>query len=89
MGHGALRNRHTRADPRGAGQHAMYTRNSRFRADSRGNGSVVDTVGAGDAYAAVVAAGLVRKGLPIRTPLSEWAAEFAAHICGLPGADSR
>jgi fructokinase len=46
--------------------------------------AVVDTVGAGDAYAAVFAAGCL-KGLPLELTLAT-AAAFAAEICGLPGA---
>jgi fructokinase len=46
--------------------------------------TIVDTVGAGDAYAAVYAAGHL-KGLPIQRIL-ELATDFAARVCGLPGA---
>lgn len=45
---------------------------------------IVDTVGAGDAFAAVWVAGWL-KGVPARRRLGA-AAAFAAHICGLPGA---
>ncbi|MBC8439358.1 MAG: carbohydrate kinase [Deltaproteobacteria bacterium] len=45
---------------------------------------VVDTVGAGDAYAAVSAAGWLNK-LPIDT-IMDLAGEFAGHICGIKGA---
>jgi len=45
---------------------------------------VVDTVGAGDAYAAVTAAGWLKK-LPIDTIMG-LASEFAGHICGMKGA---
>jgi len=45
---------------------------------------VVDTVGAGDAYASVLAAGLLKK-FPLPGIL-ELATEFAAYVCGLPGA---
>jgi fructokinase len=45
---------------------------------------IVDTVGAGDAYAAVLAAGYL-KGLALQRTV-ELATEFAARICGLPGA---
>lgn len=48
------------------------------------SGSVVDTVGAGDAYAAVLAMGYLN-GLPMAQTV-EAATEFAAHICSLPGA---
>lgn len=46
--------------------------------------TIVDTVGAGDAYAAVYAAGYL-KGLPTQSILG-LATEFAAQVCGLPGA---
>ncbi len=46
--------------------------------------TIVDTVGAGDAFAAAYAAGHL-KGLPISSIL-ELATDFAAHICSLPGA---
>jgi fructokinase len=45
---------------------------------------VVDTVGAGDAYAAVLAAGMLR-GLPLQRTVA-LAADFAARICTIPGA---
>jgi fructokinase len=45
---------------------------------------LVDTVGAGDAFAAAWVTGWV-KGVPSRRRLTA-AAAFAAHICGLPGA---
>ncbi len=46
--------------------------------------NVVDTVGAGDAFAAIMAAGWL-KGLPLVRTL-ELSTEFAAYICTLPGA---
>jgi fructokinase len=46
--------------------------------------AIVDTVGAGDAYAAVFAAGCL-KSLPLDRTLA-MATGFAADICGLPGA---
>ncbi|MEJ2660427.1 MAG: carbohydrate kinase [Desulfobacteraceae bacterium] len=46
--------------------------------------TIVDTVGAGDAYAAVFAAGCL-KALPLERTLA-LATGFAADICGLPGA---
>jgi len=48
------------------------------------NISITDTVGAGDAYAAVAAAGYL-KGLSAET-IIEKASNFAAYICTLPGA---
>jgi len=46
--------------------------------------TVVDTVGAGDAYAAVSVAGWLKR-LPIDTIMG-LASEFAGHICGIKGA---
>lgn len=45
---------------------------------------ITDTVGAGDAYAAMSAAGLLHK-IPIEKTIC-LAEEFAAHICGIKGA---
>lgn len=45
---------------------------------------IVDTVGAGDAYAAISAAGWL-KGLPVEKIMG-LASEFAGHICEIPGA---
>ncbi len=44
----------------------------------------VDTVGAGDAFAAVIAAGILKK-MDIRRILTT-AADFSGRICGIPGA---
>ena len=46
--------------------------------------NVVDTVGAGDAYAAISAAGWLKK-LPVDTIMG-LASEFAGYICGIEGA---
>lgn len=46
--------------------------------------SLIDTVGAGDAYAAMLAAGILRKWKP-RTTLSR-ATEFASRVCTITGA---
>lgn len=48
------------------------------------NIQIVDTVGAGDAYAAAVVAGLLRKSAP--PEMISRAAEFAARICRIRGA---
>jgi fructokinase len=48
---------------------------------------VVDTVGAGDAFSAVVILGIVKR-WPTRTIL-ERALEFAAAMCTVPGATVR
>jgi len=46
--------------------------------------AVIDTVGAGDAYTAILAMGILRDWTP-ETILSR-ATEFAGAVCGLPGA---
>jgi fructokinase len=47
-------------------------------------GPIIDTVGAGDGYAAILAAGYLRR-LPWETTI-EQATRFAGRICGIPGA---
>lgn len=47
-------------------------------------GNIADTVGAGDAYAAVAAAGWLNR-LPAETTMA-LASEFAAHVCSINGA---
>lgn len=62
----------------------VFRGEERFHAPLPKPGRIVDTVGAGDAFAAVVAAGYLRD-----HPLPELlaaATQFAAHICSLPGA---
>lgn len=62
----------------------IATANQRAVAAPVAGGPVVDTVGAGDAYAAVAAAGLLRA-MPL-AKVATAASDFAAHICSLPGA---
>ena len=62
----------------------LYTREGVTRAASQPVASLVDTVGAGDAYAAMLAAGILKK-WPASKMLS-MAAEFATRICGVAGA---
>ncbi len=62
----------------------MYTQNGFFRIETAKIEKVVDSVGAGDAYAAMLAAGLL-KGWPPDTVLNR-ASRFASHICTIEGA---
>lgn len=55
-----------------------------FRAPDRPSAVVVDTVGAGDAYAAVLAAGILKE-LPMARTVA-LAADFAAGVCAVSGA---
>ncbi len=55
-----------------------------FTAPSPQTSVVVDTVGAGDAYAAVLAAGIL-KGVPLARTVA-LAGEFAARVCAISGA---
>lgn len=62
----------------------MTTKNKTVQEPVHKNNQIVDTVGAGDAYGAVSAAGYL-KNLPPET-IVEKASEFAAYVCTLPGA---
>lgn len=68
----------------GAEGSKMITADRTFKSPPLKIAKVVDTVGAGDAYASILAAGVLRQ-CPIER-LLELAAAFAAQICGLPGA---
>lgn len=62
-----------------------FSRNTSHRVDpSPLARDILDTVGAGDAYAALSAAGL-QKGLPVNK-IASLAHEFASRICGIRGA---
>jgi fructokinase len=64
---------------------AMLVSKAGERSECRGGRvSVVDTVGAGDAYTAVLAIGLLRK-LPLAT-INAWAIRVAEYVCTQPGA---
>ncbi len=69
---------------RGAGGSTLYAGGDRRDAAAAPAGRIADSVGAGDAYAAMLAAGLHR-GWPQTRTLSA-AAAFAARICTVPGA---
>ncbi|MCD6273306.1 MAG: bifunctional hydroxymethylpyrimidine kinase/phosphomethylpyrimidine kinase [Deltaproteobacteria bacterium] len=62
----------------------LYTSNDNFSIDAAKTGKVADTVGAGDAYAAMLAAGLIR-GMPPEI-IIENASTFASSICKIKGA---
>ncbi|MCJ7773584.1 MAG: PfkB family carbohydrate kinase [Desulfobacterales bacterium] len=62
----------------------IYTADQTVVAPSFKTNNIVDTVGAGDAYAAATAAGCLN-GLPPDV-IAEKASAFAAYICTLPGA---
>lgn len=69
---------------RGESGSTIYSADQVVQIGAAVRGRVVDTVGAGDAYAAVMAAGFLR-GIPVK-PLAGLATQFAAHVCTLPGA---
>ncbi len=62
----------------------VFTGQEDFTAPPAAVAGIVDTVGAGDAYAAVLAAGILRS-WPMHRTLA-LATRFAADICALPGA---
>jgi len=62
----------------------LYTKGGCSVAASAPVRSLVDTVGAGDAYAAILAAGLLKKWAPQKT--LSMAAAFASRICTIKGA---
>ena len=63
---------------------SIYTPHNIFATSPEQDIPMVDTVGAGDAYAAVMAAGHI---LEIPLPgLADAASQFAGQICGIPGA---
>ena len=63
---------------------ALFTGGGSWEAPPEEDVKVVDTVGAGDAYAAVLAAGILAGADPAATVGA--AARFAAKVCGIPGA---
>jgi len=62
----------------------LYTRNGNFSIDAAKSEKVVDSVGAGDAYAAMLAAGLI-KNMPPEIIIQN-ASAFASSICEIKGA---
>jgi fructokinase len=69
---------------RGADGSTLITPEGVFNTPGPGNIRIVDTVGAGDAYSAIIALGFVRGWNPART--LELATRFSAAVCGLQGA---
>ena len=69
---------------RGGRGSTLYRSGSEISSTGVSGTIVVDTVGAGDAYAAILAAGHIR-GRSWKRTLDQ-ASRFAAHICGIPGA---
>ncbi len=69
---------------KGARGSSVHTAKETVTAPPAANAKIVDTVGAGDAYAAVMAAGIL-KGCRLQETITA-AADFAARICALPGA---
>jgi fructokinase len=69
---------------RGSQGSTFYSRDTQINSPAVKGTDIVDTVGAGDAYAAILAAGYVRQ-IPWAEALS-LASRFAARICGIPGA---
>jgi fructokinase len=69
---------------RGSRGSAFYNRDGQITSSAVPGPPVVDTVGAGDGYAAILAAGCMRK-LPWKETIRE-ASRFAAQICGIAGA---
>jgi fructokinase len=68
----------------GAEGSTVFQKGRRYHAPKPEKITVRDTVGAGDAFAAILAAGILRN-RPMRSILST-ATDFAAYICSQPGA---
>ena len=69
---------------RGSRGSTFYNRDGRITSPAVLGPLIVDTVGAGDGYAAILAAGCMRK-LPWEETIRQ-ASRFAARICGIAGA---
>jgi fructokinase len=69
---------------RGSQGSTFYNHDTHINTPAAKGTDIVDTVGAGDAYAAILAAGYVRQ-IPWAATLG-LATRFAARICGIPGA---
>ncbi len=62
----------------------LYTKNGRFHSKTNRVSSIVDTVGAGDAYSAMLAVGTIKGWKPDKT--LSMASMFASRICEIRGA---
>ena len=69
---------------RGSRGSSFYSHDGQINSPSVAVTPIVDTVGAGDGYAAILAAGCMRQ-LPWKATIRQ-ASRFAARICGIPGA---
>ena len=69
---------------RGADGSSLITPNGVFDTPGPDNITVVDTVGAGDAYSSIIAAGFLGDWQPNK--ILELATQFSAAVCGLQGA---
>ena len=69
---------------RGSRGSVFYSHDGSITSPTVPSPSIVDTVGAGDGYAAILAAGCMRK-IPWEETLRQ-ASDFAARICGIAGA---
>ncbi len=69
---------------RGANGSTLITRERSIASAPAATVKIMDTVGAGDAYAAIIAAGILKR-LPMEKTL-DLATEFSAQICGIAGA---
>lgn len=62
----------------------LYTKDGYFHANTNRVPSIVDTVGAGDAYSSMLAAGIIKKWQPSK--MLSMASMFASRICEIRGA---
>ena len=69
---------------RGGRGSSFYSRDGQINIPSVNGASIVDTVGAGDGYAAVLAAGCLQR-IPWEETIRQ-ASRFAARLCGIAGA---
>jgi fructokinase len=69
---------------RGSRGSLFYSHDGRINTPAVTDPSIVDTVGAGDGFAAILAAGFIRR-IPWADTLRQ-ASDFAARICGIAGA---